>query len=174
MHLDRTEIPKNNICERWTRLAVSTQHEESAGCPWQAVLAQSNETKKRLLVIRALELSQTKHQLEDSKLNEALRTLDNIIGTRDTQENEEGGDPNSETNNFLADSEQLTLSCPPRPKRSGRPRDTSQKSWTKHNKLEKETRRPTIVENEENREGTSNKTAMKTRRVSDLLQVTNK
>ena len=68
-------------------------------------------------------------------------------------------------------SHDLAIACTPRLKRTGRPQDTSLKSWKKHDKLEKDTRRKEESSNTD--EGTTDvgKKPSKTRRLDDILHV---
>lgn len=66
----------------------------------------------------------------------------------------------------------MSISCPPRPKRTGRPRDTSLKSWNKHSKLEKEKGRGNDEKLAKNKTDECAYVTGKTTRLSDLMQVT--
>lgn len=130
--------------------------------------------KKRLLVMKAMELGDSNLQIDDSALNEALRLIDSIFpAQRPTAEITY----NSEATNQPAltqPEEKFTIICPPRPKRCGRPRDTTQASWKKHKKLEKDVRRAENKENSSPEATVSTSHMSRTRRLEDLMHVTNR
>ena len=138
----------------------------------EQITAQSDELKRRVLVMKALELSRTKGPINDEAYSDALRAMESIVPVRQASIETINSAANYETSNVCAPSHELTIACLPRAKRAGRPRDTSLKSWNKHYKLEKENRRnedENIVKEDTSAEG---KRPSKTRRLTDLMQVT--
>lgn len=172
MHLDRTEIPKGNINPRWTKEAGPEIIAGSGSSVVEQITTQNDELKRRVLVMKAIELSQTKGPINDEAYNEALRAMCSIVPVKQSSIGTVNSGANDETTSVCAVSPELAIACPPRPKRTGRPRDTSLKSWNKHYKLKKDKRR---VDDETNAIGdTSEEGGMpsKTTRLTDLMHVT--
>jgi hypothetical protein len=173
VHLDRTEIPGGNVHPRWTREAGAATNSAAELSVIEQMTAQNDELKRRVLVMKALELSQSKGPIDDEAYADALRAMQNIVPS--TQ-----GDiypnisPCGEVGRSIWEETNVTesIACPERVKRAGRPRDTSLKSWKKHYKLEKENKRNEDKDIEGPDERKQGARPAKTRRVTDLMQVT--
>lgn len=121
--------------------------------------------------MKALELSEHKGPIEDSAFTHAINALDTMLSNTTQNAPLLSSHPSSNPSG----PQDLTIptvsiACPPRPKKNGRPRKNSLKSWKANSKLEKEYRRgeqPDQLQDVED-----NAMVNKTRCISDLLQVT--
>jgi len=137
----RDRDTKGSIHQRWTKEAGPDINAGSGCSVMEQITAQSDELKRRVLVMKALELSRTKGPINDEAYSDALRAMESIVPVRQASIETINSAANDETSNVCAPSHELTIACPPRAKRAGRPRDTSLKSWNTHYNLEKENRR---------------------------------
>lgn len=173
MHLDRTEIPKCNIKERWTKEAGQDSVDGVGSSLVDQVRAQNDEMKRHVLVMKALELSQAKGPIDDEAYTDALRAMESIVPCRQSSIEMVNSTATDDACSVFGISHGLPIACPMRPKRAGRPRDTSLKSWKKHDKLEKDTRRKqeeTKAVGDTNEEGNR---PSKTIKLADLMHVPN-
>jgi hypothetical protein len=123
--------------------------------------------------MKALELSQSKGPIDDEAYADALRAMQNIVPSSQG-DNYANNPPCSEVARSILEATNVTksIACPERVKRAGRPRDTSLKSWKKHFKLEKEKKRSEDKDIEDPDASKQGNRTSKTRRLTDLLQVT--
>lgn len=167
MHLDRTEIPPGNIKHRWTRSAGP----QLATCSTLDItdqVASKIEAVKR----RALQLAQGSDPIDDQTFTETLHCMDNMLRLQVSTSSQLIETCNhTESIQSIQDKQHVPLSCPPRPTRTGRPRDTSLKSWKKHEKSSKQSKgaHHNVTQGIKGEDGTP---CAKTRRLCDLLEVT--
>lgn len=170
--MDRTEIPPGNIKHRWTKLAGPQNIACTTADITNQVASKMDALKRRALILRALELAEGKDPIDDMEFSDTMQGLHNMLQIQKqtaSQQLEEYQEPDSDT--LAIPREPISLACPPRPKRSGRPRDTSLKSWNKHAKKSKQSSSTKEDKEQEIITTEDGTPCLKTRRVSDLIQV---
>jgi hypothetical protein len=65
VHLDRTEIPPANIKHRWTKLAGPECSPPSNSTIADHVSAKMDETKRRVILMRAIDVAQGEGPIDD-------------------------------------------------------------------------------------------------------------
>ncbi|CAN6191154.1 unnamed protein product [Urochloa humidicola] len=116
IHLDRLEIPKGNIMDRWTKYYDSSDANFN---PWQELALHNDNVKRKVLLNRAFELANKQGRLSNFAFEQALKSI-----TTSTE-------PQRETPPRKAGAEitNIPTSCPPRKLKGGRPPNTGLKSW---------------------------------------------
>ncbi|KAG0540465.1 hypothetical protein BDA96_03G411500 [Sorghum bicolor] len=173
VHLDRTEIPPGNIMYRWTKHAGPEYSPCTRELTMDQVSARVDGTKRHVLLKRALEFAHGDDPIDDEAFAEAMRAMDAIVPRKDhsvSSFREHGGEVKT-SGPSLGNAESMPTACPPRPIRTGRPRNTSLKSWQKHEisvKKVSSTERPDNILDINDEEGNI---AAKTRKVDELMRM---
>ncbi|CAD6211561.1 unnamed protein product [Miscanthus lutarioriparius] len=94
-----TEIPKGSIHQRWTKEAGPDINAGSGCSVMEQITAQSDELKRRVLVMKTLELSLTKGSINDEAYSDALRAMESIVPVRQASIETINSAANDETSN---------------------------------------------------------------------------
>ncbi|KAG0519311.1 hypothetical protein BDA96_09G253100 [Sorghum bicolor] len=162
VHLDRTEIPPGNIMYRWTKHAGPEYSPCTRELMMDQVSARVDGTKSH--VKRALEFAHGDDPIDDEAFAEAMRAMDAIVPRKDhsvSSFREHGGEVKT-SGPSLGNAESMP---------TGRPRNTSLKSWQKHEisvKKVSSTERPDNILDINDEEGNI---AAKTRKVDELMRM---
>ncbi|TVU33295.1 hypothetical protein EJB05_25105, partial [Eragrostis curvula] len=160
VHLDQRSIPEHNLMKWWTK-AASTSGDDgmTAGT---APNHGTEEAKRCLLVKMAMELSTTR-DIPDEEYMSLMETMEKArSASRDKSTTH-----NSNIQTTGLDKPGISLQCPLRPEKKGRPQSTSLRSWQQGVKRRRNIRTGDksrlLSEDEENPRGG------KTRSVQELL-----
>ncbi|RLM54828.1 hypothetical protein C2845_PM10G11160 [Panicum miliaceum] len=162
VHLDRLEIPPNNIMKRWTHDATSpndgASHEQ---LPCRSVDAE-DRMRKEMLLKKVLVLANADEKLTEEAFNHAMEA----IVTSQKGNHQFTASVDNICTQILVTDTKVPVACPPRPSTGGRPPNTGLKSWLsstkkKRKQMDTDQTTPTITStDEENPRGGKTKSIM--------------
>ncbi|TVU21368.1 hypothetical protein EJB05_30998, partial [Eragrostis curvula] len=121
VHLDQRSIPEHNLMKRWTKAASRSGDGMTAGA---APNHGTEEARRSLLVKMAMELATTR-DIPDEEYTSLMEAMEKARSASRDKSNTHNS--NIETTGL--DKPGISLQCPLRPEKKGRPQSTSLRSW---------------------------------------------
>jgi hypothetical protein len=166
MHLDVAEVPTGNILERWRKDVVDVGLEGNAAIEDANTKETTEYIHKRIMLKRVLDAAGVERSLDDVGLSEAMKALDMLISINKTPIEGTTG----QSRGLLADEDSEPTSCPPRPAKKGRRRNTSLKSYETARKRKNKTMSSYLSSGETSSTDDENPRGKKTRELRELMR----
>ncbi|TVU51116.1 hypothetical protein EJB05_02523, partial [Eragrostis curvula] len=121
VHLDQRSIPEHNLMKRWTKAASTSGVGMTTGA---APNHGTEEARRSLLVKMAMELATTR-DIPDEEYTSLMEAMEKARSASRDKSNTH----NSKIQTMGLDKPGISLQCPLRPAKKGRPQSTSLRSW---------------------------------------------